>query len=333
MNSSSRSIAVTASSLLCLLASSSTSVAGFSLSTALTSSFTAATPTSLYAASSAISEDQYPSLLSSASLCANSDSCSVETASDYLREILHVQSACAAGTLSGRGVCGDENGSGNELVRVSEVVGGLRGKIRRGANKEIKTFWQRRQSEIETLVSSSIDPTSNTISPTATLTQAPIKPAYLSIAALYTVITISLLSGLDGNSVIGGTAVDGGTVVPFTLQEVWWAIRDGYVADLTSHLLRNGGLSIADNVNGIAVIATHNVGLTPQEVWWSIRDGYAADTLFSSSNTFVTNGEGVVDGVVDAVVPIKPQEVYRAVRDGYAADLVGHWWHNGGMCL
>lgn len=132
---------------------------------------------------------------------------------------------------------------------------------------------------------------------------------------------------------IGGTAVDGGTVVPFTLQEVWWAIRDGYVADLTSHLLRNGGLSIADNVNGIAVTATHNVGLTPQEVWWSIRDGYAADTLFSSSNTFVTNGEGVVDGVVDAVVPIKPLEVYWAVRDGYAADLVGHWWHNGGMCL
>ena len=47
----------------------------------------------------------------------------------------------------------------------------------------------------------------------------------------------------------------------------------------------------------------------------------------------MTNGEGVVDGVVDAVVPIKPQEVYWAVRDGYAADLVGHWWHNGGMCL
>jgi len=119
------------------------------------------------------------------------------------------------------------------------------------------------------------------------------------------------------------TAVGG--VVPFTAQEVWWAIRDGYIGDLTSHLLRNGGLVVGDSTaNAAANVAS---SLTPQEVWWSIRDGYADNTLFANGvDLGVENGGG-------GVVPLKPQEVYWAVRDGYVGDLVGHWFRNGGLSV
>lgn len=231
-------------------------------------------------------EDQYPRFLSSASLCANSDSCSIDAAESYLREIVRIESACVAGTMSGDSICKD-------VGRVSEVVAGLREKIRRGAKQEIKwvssfvlvrtycgfitggsrshrrqrTFWQQRQEEFQNLVSSSIDHRSNDMSPLAAFTQAPIKPAYLAIAALYTMAVISLFQPAE---------MDPGTlsgVVPFTTQEVWWAIRDGYVVDLMSAWLKNGGLVLSDET----VAAS---SLMPREVWWSIRDGYSSNLLF-----------------------------------------------------
>ena len=187
------------------------------------------------------------------------------------------------------------------------------------------SFWQNRQKEFETLLTSSLDPTTQQLSPTAALTQSPLKPAYLAIAALYTILTVSLLSSndpttmnLDVNTAVGG-------VVPFTAQEVWWSIRDGYMSDLVGHLLRNGGLVVGDTTaNAVAS------SLSPQEVWWSIRDGYV-------ENTVLSNG-GVVDlgesgGVGGGVVPFKPEEVYWAVRDGYVGDLIGHWFRNGGLSV
>jgi len=91
---------------------------------------TTTTTTTLH--STASPEQLYPQLLNSASLCANSESCSIESAELYLREIIHVQAGCAAGTTMAAGneeVC-------NDVGRTSEVVAGLREKIRRGAVKE-----------------------------------------------------------------------------------------------------------------------------------------------------------------------------------------------------
>jgi hypothetical protein len=84
--------------------------------------------TSLHSSTLSIPEHLYPQLLSSASLCANSESCSLESAESYLREIIHVQAGCAAGTISGKDIC-------NDVGRTSEVVAGLREKIRRGTLK------------------------------------------------------------------------------------------------------------------------------------------------------------------------------------------------------
>jgi hypothetical protein len=112
----------------CLLAVAAPPVAGFAPAPS------GAAPRArgpLAMASAQITEDAYPQLLSSAALCANSDSCSVESAQLYLREIVHVQSGCAAGTLSGDAVCGDVQG-------VSAVVADLRRKIGEGAKEEVR---------------------------------------------------------------------------------------------------------------------------------------------------------------------------------------------------
>jgi len=82
------------------------------------------TTTSVAASPQHATEESYPSLLQSASVCAHSDSCSIDLAEDYLREIVHVQSGCAAGTLSG-GVCDD-------VLNVSAIVADLRVKIDEG---------------------------------------------------------------------------------------------------------------------------------------------------------------------------------------------------------
>jgi len=41
-----------------------------------------------------------------------------------------------------------------------------------------------------------------------------------------------------------GENIGGGGVVPLRPQEVYWAVRDGYVGDLIGHWFRNGGLSV-----------------------------------------------------------------------------------------
>ena len=74
-------------------------------------------------------------LLTSASLCANSESCSIESAELYLREILQAQTSCVAGITEG----GGEEDVCTDVGRTSEVVAGLREKIRRGAVRENET--------------------------------------------------------------------------------------------------------------------------------------------------------------------------------------------------
>mmetsp|Transcript_2809 Transcript_2809/g.5025 ORF Transcript_2809/g.5025 Transcript_2809/m.5025 type:complete len:302 (+) Transcript_2809:82-987(+) len=296
-----------ASAMVCLLAttaptpivgfapsSSSSSVAATQRTTTSSSSSSSST-SPLQMSSAPLTEDMYPQLLSNASLCANSESCSIESAELYLREIVYIQSGCAAGTLSGNAVC-------NDVLEVSEVVAGLRVKIGEGAKQGVKTFWDKRQEEFEVLATASLDGSS-----TAGLT-APLKPAYLALAALFTIAVISMGQPATMDASAGG-------VVPFTAQEVWWAIRDGYAGELTSHLFRDGGLVVSDAVGSVGSSPS------PQELFWSIRDGYAGDALFSSS------GGGVES------VPFTPQEVGWAIQNGYAYDMVEHWFRNGGLSV
>lgn len=268
--------------------------------------------TNLDAHSSYASRDDGAMLvMHQASLCANSDTCSIEEAEEYLLDIVRVQSECAAGTLSD---------SCNDVGYATEVVADLRSKISAGAKSSASTFWEKRQEEYEDLVTASLSSDGTGFSSIASLTQAPIKPAYLAFAALYTMVLVSFLNP---------DAIQTG-VVPFTPQEVWWSVRDGYAGDFLSHMLRNGGLSIGENV---AALQPQSVPFQPQEVWWAIRDGYAGD-LFSHASR---NGGLLIGDDTTALqsqsVPFAPEEVWWAIRGGYLGDLVSHASRNGGLLI
>lgn len=218
----------------------------------------------LQAATTTINESQYPNLLSQASLCADDESCSIEAANLYLKEIVHYQSGCAAGTLSGNEVCED-------VVGVSEVVANLRHKIDNSNGVDNKV--EKNDKLVESI-------------------------AFATLYALATGIALSR-PHLDGN------------VVPFTIQEVWWAIKDGYATDLATHYFHNGGLLVGD------ALSSSVRGMTPEELLWSARDGY----MFSSYG---------LDGGVESL-PLTPQEVWWSIKDGYVTDLAGHYFRNGGL--
>ncbi len=93
----------------------------------LSSSAVPLPPYSSSSSSSSLSDPcYYPQLLASASACASSEGCSVESAESFLREIFRAQSGCAAGAVSGGEMCDD-------VAAVGEIVANLREKIGTGA--------------------------------------------------------------------------------------------------------------------------------------------------------------------------------------------------------
>jgi len=205
-------------------------------------------------------------------------------------------------------------------------VANLRHKIGKGAEKEVRTFWEERREDSMALATasfvdddndSSSSTTTTTTTTTASVPRAPLKSTYLAIAALYTMAVIAM--GQQPASMDVSSA--GGGVVPFTAQEIWWAARDGYIGDLTSHLFHHGGLVASD----VAAGTIGSSSLSPQELMWSVRDGYAGDTLFAS-------GGGGGGGGIESV-PFTPQEVWWAIQHGYSYDMVDHWIRNGGLSV
>lgn len=70
-------------------------------------------------------EDDAAYLLHKAEECALSDSCSIDDAKVFLREVIHLESGCAAGTLVGAEICEDQD-------HVAAIVASLRAKVERG---------------------------------------------------------------------------------------------------------------------------------------------------------------------------------------------------------
>ena len=342
--------------------------------------------------------NNYPQLLlDNASACALSDSCSIEYAEMYLREIFRVQVGCAVldmedrlpatttssssstATATNAAIAATTTTTGRRMIEeecnidnlhaIGEIVAKLKDKIRHhgeavmevDGKNAITAFWNQRQVELETLAAStSVDAAAS--SSTSSIFAAPIKPAYLAIAALY---TIAIIRAFHPPSTVETTATTtAAVVVPFTFQEIWYAIRDGYIDTLIGHWFHNGGLLIGggggSNVNGVVgggddyatllvssmsststtattPSASSSFVLSPQEVFWSIRDGYVDDTLFSSSSS---SSSSVLPSLLSymessiirdaTTAPFSPQEVWWAIQDGYVADMVGHWFRNGG---
>jgi len=122
---------------------------------------------------------------------------------------------------------------------------------------------------------------------------------------------------------IGGlaTADYDAEISPFALQEWWWAIKGGYMNTMVEHYVRNGGLS---TVAGYEPEATF---VTPQEWLWALRDGYLPALLEKNFE----NG-GLSSAVIDTdVLPLTPQEWIWAARDGYHDTMTEHYFRNGGL--
>lgn len=274
-----------------ILASIGTGVAGFTSTCRPLSSVQqrCSARTSVTALLSTTANDYYttnsPSLLELASQCATSDSCSIDMAELYLREIFHAQSGCIAMT---GGTTVDSTMCENVDV-VAQVVANLRNKI--GAS------------------SIAAQRTKNLLPLTAVMTAAAIV-----VAAEMTLL-------LHSNSMAAGAGAS-----PITIQEMYWAIRDGYMGDVMSHVFHNGGLLVNDDVNVITSSMVTSSSLTPQELFWSLRDGYASTVALNSGGI----GHGDSGSVV---VPFMPQEIWWAIQNGYVHDLTLHLFRNGGLLV
>lgn len=210
-------------------------------------------------------------LMQQAMNCANSDSCSLEEAEEFLEGVLHVQSACASGALIGSAIC-------TNVDAAAETVANLRAKIARKSKE---------------LIAKNV-----------------------SMSALNVSLVMIMLS-----VVVAGSTLVNPDVAPFTPQEWWWAIRDGYFPLMLEHYFRDGGLPTID-------FTPETTSFALQEWYWAIRDGY----FLTMAEHFFKNGGlsvGEVDGL--ASVPFTLQEWSWAFRGGYADQLVADAYRTGGL--
>lgn len=171
-------------------------------------------------------EDEAMYFMMKAVDCANSDTCSIDEAQHYMKEIIHIQSGCASGTLVGQDVC--EN-----PVFASEVIASLREKIENGAQK---TTGQLNGGEFILLASLYFV---MYLSGVLTHNNADDLMPFSSQEWIWALrdgyfpdmIAYSLRHNMDG-------------VEPFTAQEWWWALRDGYLPDMLASSFKNGGMMI-----------------------------------------------------------------------------------------
>ena len=84
---------------------------------------------------------------------------------------------------------------------------------------------------------------------------------------------------------------DASVIVPMTIQEWWWSIRDGYVGEMISEYQKHGGL--------LSVLEDGNQAIGSEDI-----------ILPSSFTT---------------------QEWSYAAKDGYLSDMIEHYMRNGGL--
>jgi hypothetical protein len=107
----------------------STTVTGFVIpKQATTTTHTTRTRISMVSTVIMETEDDARFILSRAKLCAYDQECPLEDAEILLREMLHVQSGCAMGTLVGHDLCEEQDVA-------ADVVAHLRDRLRKGLAK------------------------------------------------------------------------------------------------------------------------------------------------------------------------------------------------------
>jgi len=134
-------------------------------------------------------------------------------------------------------------------------------------------------------------------------------PVFASMFAVYLASSIANLNHQPG-------------VDAFTMQEVWWAARDGYLSDLANQFVKNGGLSTVD-LDSVVVLP-----FTSDEWMSSMKDGYLGTMMTSNLKN---GGLSAVDIDTAAVLPITSDEWMWSIRDGYFGNLMSTYLKNGGL--
>lgn len=113
---------------------------------------------------------------------------------------------------------------------------------------------------------------------------------------------------------------------PFALQEWYWSIRDGYFFTMVEHYFRHGGLSAGTEVASVGG-GFASVPFTPQEISWAIKGGYLDKVV---SDVVQTGGLSGVESGSD-VVPFTGQEIFWAAKYGYLQEMADAYFRNGGL--
>jgi len=138
-----------------------------------------------------------------------------------------------------------------------------------------------------------------------------------SIVAATFVINVTFLFGLFAVMATSSVLSDP-NAAPFTPQEWWWSIRDGYLPLMLKEYYRNGGLG------GASLEATP---FTLQEFGRALQGGYLESLL----SQFFQHGGLPVDDSVAAATPFTPQEWSFAARDEYLPQMLSQTFLNGGL--
>jgi len=134
-------------------------------------------------------------------------------------------------------------------------------------------------------------------------------PVFASMFAVYLASSIANLNHQPG-------------VDTFTMQEVWWAVRDGYLNELVSQFMKNGGLAAVDFDSGVVL------PFTSDEWMWSIRDGYFGAMVTSNLKN---GGLEAVDFDSGTILPFTSDEWMWSIRDGYFGTMLTNYLKNGGL--
>merc|ERR1712038_1706625 len=221
------------------------------------------------------SEEEAMFLMASARECANSESCSIDQAEEYLNAVLDIQGGCAAGVLNSQELCED-------VTLPASVIAELRSKIEKGTREMANS------------------------NPFATKS--------IMNSFFLTVVILNLLAGIisvlnqnnpqvdaftaqevwwalrDGYAPElfhqfikhgGGMPLDDTTLVtrvPFTPQEWFMSVRDGYFLDMISSSIKNGGVEVDMNDVLSGEYDVHS-SFTSEEWKYALRDGYLSDMI------------------------------------------------------
>lgn len=235
-------------------------------------------------------------LMSQATACANSETCSLEEAQSYLDDVLSVQKDCLSGA-----VAAGNNALCENVDAVVEVVANLRQKIQ---TEQRKVAPVKASVHLVNLVMG-VYVVNTILHGFSAVPDVPFEaPIFDSVQTF-------------GEANSRGVA----TILP---QEWFWAFRDGYLPQLFSEWMKNGGLVV-----DVSAFDEKVVAFAPREWVWSIQNGSFGNLLEEN----MRYGGYRVDAGFDTegMTPLNGQDLLWSIRDGYFGTAANHFFRNGGV--